>query len=334
MVMPQPGTHFDEAEHPAADEKHPVLAKLKSLVGASSTQWGFDYAWENYTAAQIVRLLNSNNADFVCRYINDPGGKGIDAAEAAALDAADIIIAPVYETTGTDFTGGYSAGMRAGATAAALLRARGAPAGTYCWFAIDTGTSDFGDTNNYLRGAKAGTAEFIAQLYGSYSVVEAAYRAGLGDKHWQTYAWSAGKLSSHAAMYQYQNGVLIGGVSMDRDRTLTHMNGPWAHFGAAPTPPHPTPPAADWTEQMIMALPTLGPSDTDTAGEIQYVHRIQALVQVIGQVNNLPAAAAVTPDGIYGPQTIAGVKAIQGFFGNSQDGITGRDTWHALVAGS
>lgn len=83
-----------------------------------------------------------------------------------------------------------------------------------------------------------------------------------------------------------------------------------------------------------MALPTIGPSDIDVAGQIQYVHRAQALVKVIGQINSLGSAAGIATDGIYGPGTIAGVKQVQGFFGLSQDGITGQATWHALVAGS
>jgi hypothetical protein len=332
MPMPRPGTDFDPAEHPAAGEDHPVLSKLKSLVGASSTQWGFDYAWENLTISTLIRVLTSNSADFAARYINDPGGKGISSAEAAALEAASITIAPVYETTGTDFLGGYSAGLSAGQAAQGLLHARGAPAGSCCWFAIDTNTSDYGSTNAYLRGAKAGTGSYIAQLYGHYGVVEAAYAAGLGNRHWQTYAWSAGQLSQHAALYQYQNGVMIGGVSMDRDRTVNAaMNGPWAHYGAAPPPP---PPPPDWTEQMIMALPTLGPSDTDAAlGGALLVHRIQLLVNGIGDWNSLGAVTQLTPDGIYGPATVAGVKAIQAFFGLSQDGITGPATWHHLVTG-
>jgi hypothetical protein len=325
MPMPRPGVDFSETEHPAAPEHHPVFAM--AARAADPTQWGFDYAWENKTAAQVVQILRSNGADFVARYINDPGGKGLDATEAAALDAANITIAPVYETTGTDFTGGYDAGKLAGQKAAALMHSRGAPAGSLLWFAIDTGTSSFGLTNSYLRGAKAGTGAYIAQLYGSYDVCEAAAGAGLGSCHWQTYAWSAGKLTSHAVLYQYQNGVMIGGISMDRDRTLKAMAGPWAHSGSTPPPPPPT----DWTKKAIMALPTLGPSDTDQPGSTLLVHRIQVLVKGIGNWNNLGNVTDVAEDGVYGPATIAGVKKIQAFFGLPQDGITGQDTWTKLI---
>jgi len=332
VPMPVPGRDFDPAEHLPVTGDHPVLTRFARAAPSASAAilWGFDWAWENLSDAQVVRLLTSNGADFACRYINDPGGKGITSSEAAALGAAGIIICPVYETTGTDFTGGYGAGVRAGQAAAAFMRSRGAPAGSLLWFAIDTGTSDFGSTNAYLRGAKAGTGAYIAQLYGSYAVVEAAYSAGLGSSHWQTYAWSAGKLSPHALLYQYQNGVMIGGVSMDRDRTLKAMSGPWAHAGSPPPPPPPKPPA-DWTEQAIMSLPTVGPSDTDTPGEMQYVHRVQALVKVIGEINGLGAAAGVVTDGIYGPATVSGVRQVQGFFGLPADGITGQATWTKLI---
>jgi peptidoglycan hydrolase-like protein with peptidoglycan-binding domain len=330
MAMPRPGTDFDEAASPAAPEHHPLLA---AAAAAGTTLYGFDYAWENLTVSRLIQVLNANSTDFVARYINDPGGKGLTGAETAALEADGIIIAPVYETTGTDFTGGYGAGVQAGSAALADLRARTATPGSTCWFAIDTDTSDYNSTNQYLRGCKSATGSYIAQLYGKFGVVEAAAAAGLGSNHWQTYAWSGGQLSSHAALYQYQNGVMIGGVDMDRDRTLKPMRGPWATFGAVP-PPVPPPPPSDWTEQMIMALPTLGPSDTDQAlGGALLVHRVQLLVSGIGTWNGLGPVTALTADGIYGPATIAAVKAIQKFFGLSQDGITGQATWHHLITG-
>ena len=80
-----------------------------------------------------------------------------------------------------------------------------------------------------------------------------------------------------------------------------------------------------------MSLPTVGPSDTDTPGEMQYVHRVQALVKVIGEINGLPAAAGVVTDGIYGPATVSGVRQVQGFFGLPADGITGQATWTKLI---
>ena len=323
MTMPKPGVDFDPVEHPAVREDHPLLARLDKAGG---TQYGLDYAWQHVTPAQLVRLLNANQADFAARYINDPGGKGITQAEAQALQAAGIIICPVYETTGTTFRGGHPAGIADGKDAAAGMRARGAPAGSLCWFAIDTDTSDYTLTNNYLRGCQAGSGAYVAQLYGKNGVCDAAAQAGLGTLHWQTYAWSRGAVSAHALLYQYANGVMIGGISMDRDRTLQPMQGPWAHSGTI------TPPAADWTEQAIMALPTLGPSDSDSGGGTLPVHRIQALVKGIGQWNQLgPATTSLAVDGNYGTATVAGVKAIQKFFKLSQDGITGPDTWRKLI---
>lgn len=319
MPMPQPGRDFDEAEHPPAPDTHPLLERA---AAASATLWGFDYAWENDSPAQIVALLTANQADFAARYLNDPGGKGMDWAEAQALQAADIMLCPVWEFSGTDFTGGFSAGASDGRAAASAMRALGAPAGSLIWFAIDQGTTDYASTNNYLRGCKSGSAEYIAQLYGHNGVCDEAAAAGLGELHWQTYAWSGGQVSSHASLYQYQNGVMIGGISMDRDRTLKGLSGPWAHSGSSPT---------DWTEQMIMALPTIGPSDTDVAGQVFYVHRVQALVKVIGQINSLGSVTSLATDGNYGPATVAGVKAIQKFFGLSQDGITGQYTWRKLI---
>ena len=327
MPMPQPGVDFDEAEHPPASEAHPLIARA-AKAGAVQTLWGFDYAWENLSLARLIQVLTQNGTDIALRYLNDPGGKGISAAEARALDAANIMIGAIWEVGGTSFRGGYSAGLSDGQAAQSIMRNLGVSSGALCWFTVDTDTADYGSTNAYLKGCKAGTGPYIAQLYGKYGVVEAAAAAGLGTNHYQTYAWSAGKLSSNAAVYQYQNGVMVGGVSMDRDRTLKPLNGTWAHAGNSPVQPPP-----DWTEQMIMTLPTLGPSDTDTPGEIQYVHRIQALVRVIGQINSRSAAAAVTTDGVYGPQTVAGVKDMQDFFGLSVDGITGQATWHHLVTG-
>jgi peptidoglycan hydrolase-like protein with peptidoglycan-binding domain len=327
MPMPQPGKDFDPDDHAPAPDDHELLT-----AAALPTLWGFDYAWERDTPAQLINVLRANKAQFALRYINDavPGGKGLTAAEAAALEHAGIIIGPIWETTGTDFTAGYNAGLADGRSAAAALRGHEAPAGTVCWFAIDTDTSNTSATNAYLRGAKDGTGSYIAQLYGSYGVVEAAAAAGLGSSHFQTYAWSRGQLSRHALVYQYQNGVMIGGISMDRDRTIQAMAGPWAHPASAPepapTPPHPQPEPAGAPAFPYPAGHYLGKTAADThchsgavAADQPHVLRWQA--QMAGRRWTIAA------DGRFGDQSDQVCRAFQRQKGLTVDGKVGPDTW-------
>jgi hypothetical protein len=92
-------------------------------------------------------------------------------------------------------------------------------------------------------------------------------------------------------------------------------------------------PAQNWTEAMITALPTLIQGSTDKAGAAQMVHRVQALVRVIGDINKIPAASAVAANGSFDRATWMGLLAIQKLFGLTQDGVCGPKTWLALVAG-
>jgi len=94
------------------------------------------------------------------------------------------------------------------------------------------------------------------------------------------------------------------------------------------------PPAPDWTETMIANLPDLHPGDTDHPGATQFVHRMQALIAVIGGINHLPAAAAVAADGNFGPATGEGLAAVQHMFGVPFDPACRQPTWAALVAGT
>jgi len=92
-------------------------------------------------------------------------------------------------------------------------------------------------------------------------------------------------------------------------------------------------PAASPTEALVNTLPTLRQGDADHPGAVEYVHRLQALVKVIGDVNHLAEASAVKADGTFGHVTFAGLLRVQKFFGVTQDGVCGQATWGALVAG-
>jgi len=47
------------------------------------------------------------------------------------------------------------------------------------------------------------------------------------DWGWQTYAWSGGKVSGKAHIYQYHNGVPFDGADCDLNRSLQSEIGAW-----------------------------------------------------------------------------------------------------------
>ena len=94
---------------------------------------------------------------------------------------------------------------------------------------------------------------------------------------------------------------------------------------------HPVP---AWETAMMKALPTLQQGAQDHPGQVFFVRRVQALANVIGTVNSIPAASNLAEDGVFGPATTAAVKAVQQLFGITQDGIVGPQTWSVLVTGS
>lgn len=92
--------------------------------------------------------------------------------------------------------------------------------------------------------------------------------------------------------------------------------------------------APGWQEAMMNKLPTLSQGATDKAGQVFYVHRLQALARVYGEINAIAAAACLSTSGTFDSATTAGVKAIQASRKLTVDGIVGPQTWGVLIAGS
>ena len=81
-------------------------------------------------------------------------------------------------------------------------------------------------------------------------------------------------------------------------------------------------------------LPVLAEGATDKAGEVFFVHRMQALVKVYGQITGLADVACQETAGTFDATTTANVRAVQAHAGIEQDGVAGQQTWGVLVAGS
>lgn len=81
---------------------------------------------------------------------------------------------------------------------------------------------------------------------------------------------------------------------------------------------HPQPPAPDWTENLVQALPQL---QQGTTGDD--VRTLQACLIARGH--------PVTVDGIFGPGTRAALQQLQAAKGLTADGIAGQKTWPKLL---
>jgi GH25 family lysozyme M1 (1,4-beta-N-acetylmuramidase) len=160
----------------------------------------------------------------------------------------------------------------------------------------------------------------------NYSGENFAATTGLAPVDWIA-AYRSSEPAAPHKLWQFTSTFRVPGVGTS-DCSVFH--GPvdelaaLAHGGRKPQ--------TDWTEEAIMALPTLKEGARDDGSGYLLVHRIQNGVAGIGRWNKLGAVATdVKDDGVFGPGTTKGVKAVQKFFGLAEDGIVGKDTWTKLI---
>lgn len=191
---------------------------------------GVDYSY----ARPSPSALAAAGKKFAVRYAG-PGSdnKHLHADELAALRSHGIdVVANAEGASPKSFTS-YSVGVSWAKSAEADFRALGMPASRPIYFSVDwdAGSSDWPGIDSALRGAASVISTNRVGVYGSYDTVAHCHIAGTAKWLWQTYAWSSGRLYSRANMYQYKNGVTIGGASCDLTRGLTADFGQWNYQG-------------------------------------------------------------------------------------------------------
>ncbi|HEY6926586.1 MAG TPA: DUF1906 domain-containing protein [Steroidobacteraceae bacterium] len=186
---------------------------------------GVDYAWDGPSPDALVAA----GKKFAVRY-GGPGsaGKQLTAKELSALKAAGIAVVANAEGVSNGFRG-FSSGKAWAQSAWSHFSALGMPADRPIYFSVDwdAGPSDWSDIDLALHGAASVIGSAQVGVYGGYDTIAHCWNAGTARWFWQTYAWSGTKLHRASHLYQYRNGVQIGGSDLDLDRALQADFGQW-----------------------------------------------------------------------------------------------------------
>lgn len=209
---------------------------------------GVDYSSTlNADWAGLAAALKGAGKAFAVRYVvgdKSPTGRGITAAETAALTAAGIDIAAVYEGTANRMQAGLAAGQADAQSAQANLVAAGLPATMPIYFASDWDAlpSEQAVIDAYLKGAASVIGSARVGLYGGYWPVSRAMINKSAAWFWQTTAWSGGNIANGLHLYQYAYNQWIGGVNCDSTQALQPVYGQASKFqGGTPVPTTPAP---------------------------------------------------------------------------------------------
>jgi len=249
---------------------------------------GLDYSF----GRPNLDTVKQQGYSFVARYLAvDGGSKLITKTEADQIRAHGLGLVLVYEQYAGRAKEGRAAGKTDGQTALTQARSVGFPDTRPVYFAVDyeTTEADQAAINEYLRGAADSIGANRVGVYGSYAVVERCFTNGSARFFWQTYAWSAGKVSTRTHILQYSNGQTVGGASVDLNESKQADFGAWGVPAPVPTPtlvPAPAvQPAAklsvaqQWAiDQGIMSPPV------DWDGQVDYNILAWALMKARGKI--------------------------------------------------
>lgn len=174
-------------------------------------------------ARPSLRAIKDAGYVGVLRYLAPlPNSKVISAAERDAILAAGLSLGVVWESTASRAGQGFVAGNSDAVSAEQMADRLGVPHTATIYYAVDY-DADPSAIKAYFEGVNNASARPVGG-YGSFRVVEALFDWNLIDKGWQATAWSGGKRSTRAHLYQ-RVGAPIGGT--DENDILKPDWGQW-----------------------------------------------------------------------------------------------------------
>ncbi|WP_152540370.1 peptidoglycan-binding protein [Sporolactobacillus terrae] len=259
-----------------------------------------------------AKQLHASGIRLVGRYIGSPDSwKTLEKAEVSALKEAGITIYSIRQTTNntTSFFN-YARGVSEAQEAEKWAESIGQPSGTAIYFAVDFDArgAALEAVKQFFKGVSDMLNDYKIGVYGSYSVVGALSETSYTDFYFQTYAWSNGKVSKHADLYQYKNGQTIADVTVDYNEVKGDV-GEWG----------------------VTAIKNSVKPKAQSSGLIRKGDRGAAVKQL--QKDLIKAGYScgkAGADGIFGEATETAVKKLQRAYKISVDGIVGKYTLAAL----
>jgi hypothetical protein len=181
-------------------------------------------AVDEYSPVTNPAALAAAGIRLVSRYLSPPPNpKNLSAAEAAALHAVGISVLLNWEWMSGRTMAGSAGGTQDGASAAQLAEQLGAPHGLTIYYSTDFDAlpAQYATIAAYYRAAGAATSgRYRVGVYGHADLIDYLHGQGVVTSEWQTYAWSNGRLSDNADLYQYLNQQSLGGNAVDFDRII------------------------------------------------------------------------------------------------------------------
>lgn len=218
--------------------------------------YGCDFSFARPAPAAVKAAGYS----FVMGYVSHDAGKALTKAQIAAYCSAGVRVGLVFEDAADRALGGAAAGAADGHFTEQVLRDLDYHPTAPVFFAVDfdVTAAQLPTVRQYAAAFNRATTHPVG-VYGSYRVVEALVTPGVQPVQygWQTAAWSSGRLSYKAHLYQrnhHTHPLFIAAADFDEDVAcvaLPLMGGliapapdptPAPKPDPAPAPPKPAPP--------------------------------------------------------------------------------------------
>jgi hypothetical protein len=220
-------------------------AKKQSPITGNMEIPGCDFS---YTKPGAL-LMAAAGYTFAIGYVSPTDGKNLHPLEYQAYRNAEMAVGLVYESTAGRALQGSAAGSADGALADQQADGLGYPVDAVIFFAVDQDTTStaYPAIQAYANAFNAATKRPVG-IYGEADVVDHFVTPGVQPVQygWQTAAWSGGRLSSKANLYQrvghpgWPVPSEVASNAFDEDVAILYV--PLAGWLNAPPPaPRPSP---------------------------------------------------------------------------------------------